>query len=146
VKFSYLKFPGEPSEAFPDKKSSLRPVIPVTFRHEGKSITLHCLMDSGADWCVFHAELATRLGLELKEGKKQKFYGTAKVEQWAYFHTVELNIGGWRYECYCAFSEDLKTPYGLLGQEGFFDKFQVKFDRVKEQIELKQYDHVVFKS
>ena len=137
MKFSYLKFPSEPSDAFPDRKSNLRPVIPVKLSHGNNSLRFQSLIDSGADWCVFHGEIAKELGIDLKAGKQQHFYGVGGFKQFAYFHTIQIEIGGWKYPCYCAFSEDLKTPYGLLGQAGFFDRFQVKFDLAKEEIELK---------
>lgn len=34
------------------------------------------------------------------------------------------------------FSYGLKTPYGILGQEGFFDKFSVTFDRPRGEMIL----------
>ena len=137
MKFSYLKFPGEPSSAFPNRKSNSRPVIPVTLTHGNNSLCIQSLIDSGADWCIFHNEIAKELGIDLKSGKEQHFFGAGSFKQFAYFHTVQMEIGGWKFSCYCAFSEELKTPYGLLGQVGFFDKFQVKLDLVKEAIELK---------
>ena len=30
-------------------------------------------------------------------------------------------------------------PYGVVGQRGFFEKFTVKFDLKKEEIELKEH-------
>mgnify|MGYP001607964096 FL=1 len=37
------------------------------------------------------------------------------------------------------FSYDIaKHGFGILGQKGFFDIFVVKFDLVKEEIELKE--------
>lgn len=137
MKFSYLKFPSEPSHAFPDRKSCLRPVIPVTLFGSNNSLRVQSLIDSGADWCIFHGEIAKELGIDLKSGKQQHFFGVGGGKQFAYFHTVQMEIGGHKFSCYCAFSEDLKTPYSLLGQVGFFDKFQVRLDFTKEEIELK---------
>ena len=67
-----------------------------------------------------------------------------------YFHEVDLAVGGlWVPSCRVAFSYDLMRTsptfpgqmeglhYGILGQEGFFDKFKVIFDRAAEDIELK---------
>ena len=137
MKFPYLKFPGETSEAFPNRKANLRPVIPVTLTYQGNSLRFQSLIDSGADWCVFHGEIAKELGIDLKSGKQQHFFGVGGLKQFAYFHAIQMEIGGWKFPCYCAFADDLKTPYGLLGQVGFFDKFQVRFDLIKEEIELK---------
>ena len=137
MKFPYLKFPSEPSPAFPDRKSCSRPVIPVALIHGSNSLRVQSLIDSGADWCIFHSEIAKELGIDLKAGKQQHFFGVGGSKQFAYFHTIQMEVGGWKFPCYCAFAEDLKTPYGLLGQVGFFDKFQVRLDFEKEEIELK---------
>ena len=41
-------------------------------------------------------------------------------------------------ETIVGFSYDIaKHGFGILGQKGFFDKFVVNFDLVKEEIELK---------
>src|SRR3990167_6974898 len=47
MKFSYLKFPAQPTEAFPDRKWASRPVLPVTLKNEDKKITIQALIDSG---------------------------------------------------------------------------------------------------
>lgn len=66
------------------------------------------------------------------------FYGTGGTPQVAYFHTIQMEIGGWPMELYCGFSYDMKTlPYGILGQTGFFDRFKIEFDYQNKRIELK---------
>ena len=43
------------------------------------------------------------------------------------------------YKTTIGFSYDIaRHGYGILGQKGFFDIFVVKFDLIKEEIELKQ--------
>jgi len=57
----------------------------------------------------------------------------------AFFHEVKLDIGGWNYKTVVGFSYDIaKHGFGILGQIGFFDIFVVKFDLIKEEIELKE--------
>jgi len=52
---------------------------------------------------------------------------------------VVINIGGWNYKTTVGFSYDIaKHGFGILGQKGFFDIFVVKFDLLKEEIELKE--------
>jgi hypothetical protein len=68
------------------------------------------------------------------------FAGTTGVGT-AYFHYVTLEIGGWSHECFAGFTPDLDKvgiPCGILGHEGFFDRYEVAFNFKKELIEVKK--------
>lgn len=127
MNFKYRKFPTDPNNCpFPNHKSALRPVIQIDF-------------DSGADYCIFHATIGEQLGLDIKTGKELTFYGTSGEPQKAYFHKISFKIGGNVHRCDVGFSYDMeKLAYGLLGQYGFFDKWTVRFEYHKENIEIKQ--------
>jgi len=136
--FGYRKFPSDPSEAFPLRHSANRPVIPITLINGSNSIKYLALMDSGADLCVFHAEIGEQIGIDIESGKKQELYGIAGEEMLAFFHHIETEIGGYKLPCYAGFCKELaKMPYGILGQQGFFDIFNVTFDYNKDRVELK---------
>ena len=140
LKYSYQKFPSNPNEAFPDHRKAQRPVIPIVVKFSGKQIDYLALIDSGADFCIFHAEIGEFLGIDIKSGKKLEFFGVTGDKKAAYFHDVTISVGGHDKKCYCGFSYDFGTdriPYGILGQRGFFDMFQVMMDYNKNRIELK---------
>jgi len=146
VKFSYIRLKSETPEGI--LYASARPVIPIKVWHEQKSVRYEALVDSGADISMFHAELAEVLGINLKQGKEISLYGIGHGQSKGYVHDIEIEIGGWRVPCFAAFCSDLIRPdplnpgrkqglhYGILGQDGFFDKFVVKFDRKVEQLEI----------
>jgi hypothetical protein len=140
MNFPYRKFPVDPANCpFPEKKSSLRPVIRIDFDTSKGIMGYLVLIDSGADYCIFHAGIGEALGLKITEGKVMTFYGVSGQKQKAYFHKVIFKIGGHEHACQVGFSYDLdKMAYGILGQDGFFDKWSVKFEYKKEKIELKQ--------
>jgi len=95
------------------------------------------LIDSGADYCIFHAEIGEQIGLLIESGKRLSFFGTGGQEQTAFFHEIKLEVGGHEISCFAGFSRELEgLPYGILGQIGFFDKFKISFDYEKEKIEL----------
>lgn len=128
MKFRYRKFP-----------SGLRPVIPVDLISATASIGSFALVDSGADMSFFDAELAGALGLELMNGEKQEVVGVTGVPVEYYVHTITVRVGGHDTSMPVGFLEGLSNfGYGLVGQIGFFDAFIVKFDLLKEEIELKQ--------
>jgi len=97
------------------------------------------LIDSGADYCIFHADIGEALGLKVTEGKALVFSGIPGQKQKAYFHKIAFKIGGIEHCCWAGFSYDLDAMnYGILGQDGFFDKWSIKFEYKKENVELKQ--------
>ena len=139
MKFKYLKFRlHEPSKFFGN--SVLRPIIPVGIFHNKNSLKYAALIDSGADFNIFDAELGEYLGIEIKSGVKETFGGVQeRGGAEVFLHEVTLNIGGWDHKTMVGFSYDIaKHGYGILGQKGFFDIFAVKFDLAKEEVELKQ--------
>lgn len=138
LRVAYKSFPASPLEPFPNRQFVHRPVIDVLLMFGKKSIEYQVLIDSGADFCIFHTEMADILGIPVANGKKITFYGTGGTAQTAYFHNVQIEVEGWPMELYCGFSSDMKSlPYGILGQTGFFDRFKIEFDYRVKRIELK---------
>lgn len=137
MKFKYQKIQIEKSEAFPERKFILRPIIPIILRHEDKKVGYRVLIDSGADYNIFHGVIGEILGLDLKMGRKENLGGISGHTLTAFFHFVDAEVGGWGYKLYCGFSYDIPPfGYGVVGQKGFFDTFKVSFDYRKEEIEL----------
>lgn len=139
MKFPYQKYPAIPTKAFPNRKNVLRPVIPISiFDKSGKEYRYATLIDSGADHNMFHAEMGELIGLNVRSGKPIEFWGVTGDKQTAYFHQIEIAVGGYKYKIYCGFVYDFKNlTYGILGQDDFFKLFIVCFDLAKERLELK---------
>jgi len=143
MQFPYCKFPSLPNDAFPEREHVRRPVIPIELRYNEKIVKYLALIDSGADFCIFHAEIGEYLGINIRDGKRLEFFGVIGDKKEAFFHEVSITVGGNERKSYCGFSYEFdvnKMPYGILGQKGFFDLFKVSMDYGKEQIELKPKD------
>ncbi len=139
LRLRYQSFRASPIEPFPTRQVVFRPVIDIRLLWNGHSTKYRVLIDSGADYCIFHAEVAEVLGIPLTSGKKMTFYGTSGAAQLAYFHEVQIEAAGWPIDLYCGFSSEMQSlPYGLLGQTGFFDQFKIEFDYQNKRIEIKQ--------
>lgn len=139
MKFSYFKFPlARQSEFFGN--AILKPIIPIKIIKGNYALRYAALIDSGADFCIFDAEIGEYLGINIRSGRKEIFGGVQeKGDAEAFLHEITLNIGGWDYKTIVGFSYDIaKHGFGILGQKGFFDIFVVKFDFLKEEIELKE--------
>ncbi len=138
MKFSYHKLLlPQRSDYF--GASILKPIIPLKITIKGEEVRYSALIDSGADFCIFDAEIGEYLGLDIKKGLREEFGGIQeRGGAEAFLHEVVLNIGGWDYKTIVGFSYNIaKHGFGILGQKGFFEHFIVKFDLLKEEIELK---------
>ena len=138
MKFRYLKFNlKEPSEIL--GKAVLKPIIPIRLKFRNSSLRYVALIDLGADFYIFDAPIGEYLGIDITTGKKEEFGGIQnRGKAFAYFHKVTIEIRGWDYQIIAGFSYDIaKRGYGVLGQKGFFENFIVKFNLLKEEVELK---------
>jgi hypothetical protein len=129
MKFSYKKYGS----------GVLRPVIPIELIYENFPIRHEVLVDSGADFCIFNAEIGELLGIKITSGIKQSVSGITGVSEPYYVHRVTMKVGGWPFTIDAGFLPNISPMgYGVVGQRGFFDLFIVKFDLAKEEIELKK--------
>lgn len=136
--FKYFEFPLPKSSPVLGN-SILRPIIPIKISINGQTAKYDALIDSGADFCIFHAEIAEYLGIDVQSGLREVFSGVEdSIGAEAYFHELTLTIGDKSIKTLIGFSYDIVDHgYGLLGQKGLFDKFRINFDLTEKQIELK---------
>jgi hypothetical protein len=130
MKFDYKRYDA----------NTLRPVIPVKLKNGEASISYEVLVDSGADLCIFNAEIGEAIGIVIKNGKPKEVFGVGGKSSLYFLHDVEIEVGGWTYKIKAGFMPNVAgnvMDYGLVGQNGFFDNFIVKFDLIKEEVELK---------
>ena len=118
-----------------------RPVIPIKLKHGDQEIGYHVLVDSGADMCLFHAEIGQAIGIDITKGRQREVFGVGGKASTYYQHRVILEVGGWVYEIDAGFLPTVGgrvVPYGIVGQLGFFEFFKVVFDKRSDEIELKR--------
>jgi len=61
----------------------------------------------------------------------------AGFPEFYYLHNISIKVGGLDYKAEVGFMSMRDNAYGIVGQKGFFNKFIVKFDLQKEDIETK---------
>lgn len=127
MKFRYKKYgPG-----------ILRPVIRIEVVKNNLEVPYEVLVDSGADICIFDASIAQILGIDVVKGEKHEVSGLTGFPEFYYLHPIIIKVGGLKYKVDVGFMSMSGNAYGIVGQKGFFDKFVVKFDLQKEDLELK---------
>ncbi len=118
----------------------LRPVIPVILEHKGNKLGYEVLVDSGADLCVFDSQIGEAIGIDVLANAPKEVFGVGGKATFFYVHGVRITVGATSYEIEAGFMPSVVgrvVPYGVVGQKGFFDKFIVQFDLLREEVELK---------
>ena len=128
-----------------DGTNSKVPIIPITLI--GKEIIITSgIVDSGADSCAISKNMAEKLNLPLL-GTKEVTRGIGgSVESIQSRVIISVRQGNEAYRFNIPINIILKShdfPV-LLGQEGFFDKFIITFDRKEEKFSLKKREGIFF--
>jgi hypothetical protein len=91
------------------------------------------MVDSGADQCAFPLSFSFALGINPFLGPSEFIGGVGSSAIPAYFWDIVIDLQGLtQFPLRVAFTEGL-NPWGigLLGQDGFFNRFKVSFDLLK---------------
>ena len=93
------------------------------------SLIFPSIVDSGADYCIFPANIAEDVGLDIEKGKKLPMHGIGG-EEFIYFHKlkvfVDIEDATWQFDCPVGFSRGMSPKgVGYLGRSGFFDLFKM---------------------
>lgn len=117
----------------------LRPVIPIAVHHGSNVLDYEVLIDSGADLNVFGYQVGEYLGIDPTGGRVATMTGATGEPQDFYIHPVVIEVAGQAFEVQAGFAKAIDDkPYGIVGQQGFFDFFEITFNLEREQIELRQ--------
>ena len=117
----------------------LRPVIPVKISCGDKSILYEVLVDSGSDKCFFDWEIGEMIGINTDNSELNEVFGIGGKISLYYTHPVTLTVGDVSNEIIAGFIPKIGggiVPYGLVGQNGFFNNFSVKFDLINKEVEV----------
>jgi hypothetical protein len=135
MKFKYRKTPDDTD---PSKRWIARPILQVRLYYGLKHQDIRCLVDSGADDCLFHTSVGERLGIDVQAGRLKRFAGIAAGQFVdAYMHTIQTQIQGLseKIDLEAGFT-DSEWVYGILGQSGFFQNYRVTFERFRGRFEV----------
>ena len=130
LEFPYVSFEVEFTPNTKRKKTIWRPVVEIIIFRGTKFAAYPVLIDSGADYNIFHGDLLLALGGKLTSGKKRNIFGIGNQPLKGYEHKAELKLpGGNKFESKAIFSNQIPDyAFGVLGQEGFFDKYDISFN------------------
>lgn len=114
-----------------------RPIIKVTLKLHRIEFNYLALIDSGADFNIFHADIAKILKIDLPKLRNPVDFSGIKGGGVGYFTSIDLGVEGNFVNTPVVFSNDISNNgYGILGQQGFFNNYKIEFDYRLKRIEL----------
>ena len=133
MKFPYIKLPS----LDPKLKWIVRPYIPIRVIGSNGFWEGYGLIDSGADRSLFNIQIAEKIGLDSTGGSFENFGGIEGGELKAYLHEVKIKIIGMDKEINIKVGFINSTGVAaILGQDGFFDAFRIKFEKDHGIVEI----------
>lgn len=104
------------------------PIITLAIRYGERWYPSEAYVDSGATYSVFTAQVANRLGLAYRTGRKVYVQVGDGGFIPVYLHDLEIQIGKHRLTAPLGFSDKLGIRFNLLGRTGIFGYFKTCFD------------------
>ena len=114
------------------------PVADVTFEAARFPLTVKALVNSGASFSVFRAEVLECLRIPLSHGRRLYLEGIGG-RILGYLHRLPVRVGGVRFPLTVVFSQELAVSFNLLGRDNFFHNFLVTFDERRRETRLQAY-------
>ena len=114
------------------------PVADVALAAPNRSLTVTALVDSGATFSVFRAEIIQYLGIPIARGEPVYLEGIGG-RILGYRHRVPACVGVRRFPLTVVFSQELTVSFNLLGRDNFFRHFLVTFDERGRTLHLHPY-------
>lgn len=114
-------------------------VLPVVLRLGSKLMRVAASVDTGASFCLFGAEIAEALGLELEGGIPQRFQ-TANSAFHAFGHEGELTVMGVSTSSLVYFFADPTIDKNVLGRIGWLDRVRFALIHHDSMAYLAPYD------
>ena len=104
------------------------PIVTLAIWYGERWHPVEAYVDSGATYSVFTAQVADRLGLAYRSGRRT--YVQVGDESFipVYLHDLKIQVGKHRLMAPLGFSDRLGVRFNLLGRTGIFDYFKVCFD------------------
>ena len=110
-----------------------RPMVEIEVFGPNESKSFDALVDSGADTSLFNI-----LGIDLEKAKPKRFEGIAGGADVFLIQGVRIKLS--------YMNDIISIPVGfinsnsvglLLGEEGFFDRYRIKFEKDHDSFEIK---------
>ncbi len=117
------------------------PLVDLKLKSHKSEIMVKALVDSGASYSVFRAEIADYLGLNIEKARPIYLEGIGG-RILGYLHNISGQIGNKSYRLKIIFSKELTVSFNILGRDNFFYPFLVTFCEKDKKIILQTADNI----
>src|SRR3989338_3062312 len=114
------------------------PVVDLRLAGPTGALVVKALVDSGASYSVFRAEVLEYLGIPIERGERVYLEGIGG-RILGYRHRVLAQVAANTFSLLVIFSQELTVSFNLLGRENFFRQFRVLFDERSRIVRLQRY-------
>lgn len=104
------------------------PIVTLAIRYRDRWHPVEAYVDSGATYSVFTVQVADRLGLAYRSGRRTYVQVGDGSFIPVYLHDLEIQVGKHRLTAPLGFSDRLGVRFNLLGRVAIFNHFKVCFD------------------
>jgi len=122
--------------SYSKKNSQWFPTINVVIQGPKKRKLFKALIDSGASFSVFRAEVADYLGISVEKGKPIYLTGIGG-RILGYLHKIPIKVGVKKFICKIVFSKEYTVSLNILGRDNFFLPFLITFNEKEKKLILK---------
>jgi hypothetical protein len=115
------------------------PLVSVRLACNKTHQDFYALIDSGSQLCVGSSSIAEILNVDITAGRPITLAGLVDDQGFlAYMHQVNIRVNGLggSVNTLMAFTEDDSPVFPILGQRGFFDNLQIRFQFYREEMEI----------
>jgi len=115
------------------------PIVTLAIRYGERWHPVEAYVDSGATYSVFTVQVADRLGLDYRSGRRLYVQVGDGSFIPVYLHDLEIQVGKHRLMAPLGFSDRLGVRFNLLGRVGIFSHFKVCFDEESFGVTFRPY-------
>lgn len=144
MKFKYKALEIRQSKKDKVKTVIWRPILPIFIISDKKIVGYEAIVDSGADYNIFHSEIADVLEINYLDGKKKYLFGIGNQKIEGYECIIELKLQGFdKFKTKVIFSNHMPpNSFGVLGNKGFFDNFDIYFKYSQKLMLINKSDNL----
>ncbi len=123
MKFNYIFFEGK-----------FLPIVPLKIQGKEGWVEFKAFIDTGASYCLFHADVAEVLGIDVEKGEKDEMVvGDGNILV-VYIHFLPVSIAGKEFQAKIGFSKGIGVNMEIIGRKDIFDHFVVCFDEQERAV------------
>ena len=115
------------------------PIVPIVLRGKEGWMASRAYVDSGASYCLFHADVAEILGLVLENGHPHEVTVGDGNNLKVYLHKVKVSLAEKEFEAILGFSKGVGIGFNIVGRRDIFDKFIVIFNEKEKWVEFRPH-------